>query len=323
MNITQKIDKTKEILKDKKIAIAFSGGADSTLISFLASKVSDNPLAITINNNIMPKGFIENTKEICDSFNIKHIVKDIDFYKHDDILANEHNRCYLCRDLMYKEICKIANEEGYETIIDGTNISDLVTDRPGILINYKNNILSPFVKAKLDSKEIHEYLDKNNINYSRSTTCIATRLPFSDRITKDKLEKIDECERFIYDNIDCKINKVRDNDNIAMLETDNIKQFFDANKVKLIENKLKEIGFQKVLLNLSEITDDEEISLENYKNGSFSYQLPYKIDLKKSKNKNSKLKINANGKIEGNNFNSYDEAISEFMELLPYIIREL
>ena len=61
MDLEDKINIVKSILKDKNVAIGFSGGADSTLIAYLASKVAADTLAITINNHLLPTGFVENT----------------------------------------------------------------------------------------------------------------------------------------------------------------------------------------------------------------------------------------------------------------------
>ena len=80
MNLQEKISNVKNFIKDKKIAISFSGGADSTLIAYLAAQVSDNPIAITVDNKIMPEGFVENAKEIAGEFGLKHIIIDIDFF---------------------------------------------------------------------------------------------------------------------------------------------------------------------------------------------------------------------------------------------------
>ena len=63
MSIEEKINIVRDILKDKKVAIGFSGGADSTLIAYLASKVAEDTLAITIDNHLFPTGFIENAQK--------------------------------------------------------------------------------------------------------------------------------------------------------------------------------------------------------------------------------------------------------------------
>lgn len=327
MNLQEKISNVKNFIKDKKIAISFSGGADSTLIAYLAAQVSDNPIAITVDNKIMPEGFVENAKEIAGEFGLKHIIIDIDFFK-SDIILNNPNRCFLCRKSMYEEIKKVSSENGCEFIVDGTNLSDLIQDRPGILINYENNIQSPFVKAQLTSEEIHNYLDENNIPYSKSTTCMATRLPFKTEVTKEEISKIDSYEKFIKEVIGCDVVKVRKYYDSYVCEVDNLDKITNPHTLKQIYDELNKINNKKVLLNLSPIKDNEKIIL-NYKEGSFQYKLPYNINLENTKkelekdNINTKLEIKKNGIVKGNNFNSYNQAINEFIKILPYIRRTI
>ena len=305
MNLDEKIEKVENTIKNRKIAIAFSGGADSTLLAYLASKVSDKPIAITIDNHIFPTGFIKHCKKTAKEFGIKHKVIDLNFYEHENLLSNKSDRCFVCRDLMYGNIKKYATDNGYESVLDGNNISDLVLDRPGILITYKNNIESPFIHAKLTSKEIHEYLNRHNIPFSRSTTCLGTRLPTNTKMTPENIKQVSESEDFIYEKTNCEIVKVRNN-------------------------------FKKVALNLSEIDDDESITID-YSKGAFEYQLPYTIDIENTKNQlkdksissdSKKIlienqEIHENGLIKGSNFKSKEECLDKFMELLPDIRRNV
>ena len=139
MNLEDKIEIVKNILKDKKVAVGFSGGADSTLIAYLASKVSNDVLAITIDNQLFPDNFIKNTRDRARKFNIKHHVIDLNFYEDEEFLKNLPSRCYSCRNLMYNKIKDYALANDFDFICDGNNISDLVINRPGILITYKIN----------------------------------------------------------------------------------------------------------------------------------------------------------------------------------------
>ena len=104
MILDKKIDIVKDILKDKRVAIGFSGGADSTLMAYLSSKVAKDTLAITIDNHLFPEGFIENTKKLADSFKINHEIVDINFYDDEYFLNNDEKRCFVCRNLMYTKI---------------------------------------------------------------------------------------------------------------------------------------------------------------------------------------------------------------------------
>ena len=336
MKLEEKIDIVKDILRDEKVAIGFSGGADSTLIAYLSSKVSADTLAITIDNHLLPTGFIEHTENVAKSFGIKHEVIDLDFWQDEDFLANTPSRCYSCRHWMYTNIERVAHENEFDFICDGNNISDLVIDRPGILVTYKKGFKTPFIEAKLTSKEIHEYLNKNNIPYSRSTTCLATRIPTNTPTTTEKIDKIRRSEDFIYEHTNCEIVKVRDLGKFGICEVDNIDELITKPKFNEINDGLKSIGFRKVALNLSPIDDDEYIAID-YNEGSFEYQLPFSINIENSKkilndeikfsNKNKikipNITIYENGLIKGNNFKNYDDALYAFMDTLPKLRRNI
>ena len=336
MDLNDKINIVKNILKDKKVAIGFSGGADSTLIAYLSSEVAEDTLAITIDNHLLPTGFVENTKRIAELFKINHEIIDVNFYEKEYFLANDSRRCYNCRTLMYSQIERLAHKKGYDFICDGNNISDLVIDRPGILVTYKKGFKTPFIDAKLTSKEIHEYLNMHDIPFSRSTTCLATRIPTNTPTTKEKISRISCCENYIMTNTACEIVKVRDLGKYAICEVDNLNEILNEDKYSLINNELKRQGFRKVALNLSEIDDDEYIKID-YNNGTFSYKLPFTINLENSEkildgeliNKSDEkietenIIINKNGLIEGHDFKTYDDALYSFMDILAKLRRNI
>lgn len=336
MTLEDKIEIVKGCLKDKKVAIGFSGGADSTLIAYLASKVSSDVLAITIDNHLFPTNFLNHTQKMAKRFNIKHHIIDINFYKDSEFLKNSPSRCHSCRNLMYEKIKAHALENGFDYVCDGNNISDLVIDRPGILITYKMKFETPLIEARLTSKEIHEYLNKNNIPYSRSTTCLATRIETNTKITNDKIEKIKKSEEVLSDISGSELVKVRDFNELSICELDSFSKIMNDKSFNEINDQLKLLGYKKVCLNLSPLDDDEDINLD-YENNAFQYQLPFTINIENTKNqleknilfKNSekiqleKIVINKNGLIEGYNFKDYTEAISEFMNILTKIRRNI
>lgn len=336
MNIENKINIVKNILKDKKVAIGFSGGADSTLIAYLSSKVAKDTLAITIDNHLFPNDFTQNTAKTANLFKIKHEIIDIDFYKDKTFLLNDSRRCYNCRTLMYDIIEKTAQKNAFDFICDGNNISDLVQDRPGILVTYKKSFKTPLIDAKLTSKEIHEYLKKHNIPYSKSTTCLATRIPTDTEIKKEKIDKIRHCEDFILNNTNCEIVKVRDFESNGIVEVDNIYEILRDDKYKQINDELKQYNFKKVSLNLSPIKDNDHITID-CESDSFSYKLPYTINIENTKkqikdkliNVNKEkielenIEIYQNGLIKGFNLKNYETALDTFMDILSKLRRNI
>lgn len=349
--INHKIEKVKEILTGKKIAISFSGGADSTLLAYLAKDVCEDVLLITYNNCIMPSGFLDFTRKKASLLGIKHEIIENNFVDISEFVENSSNRCYICRKLMYGSIKQVANDKGCQIIIDGTNINDLVEDRPGILVNYDENIVSPFIIAKLESDEIHTYLEINNIEYSKSTTCLGTRIKTGEKITADKINRISYCEDIIKDIVGSEKIRLREANNIGTIEIKDIENIIDNDKINKIKEQLKPMAYDKLLLNLTD--EDKQNQIANFTKNptsnkiTFEKDLPYKINLELSyqnlENKDNKfsgryfedigfislelenkesITIFKTGKITGKNFNSKEYAKSILINVLTQIRRE-
>lgn len=324
MNLEEKINVVKSILKDKKVVICFSGGADSTLLAYLASKVSSDVLAVTIDNGIFPKDFIKNTRKTADEFNIKHHVIHLNFFDNEKLVLNNPKRCYYCRKEMYESIEEYVLENDFDFICDGNNISDLIQDRPGILITYGKHFKTPFIDARLTSSEIHKYLHENDIRYSKSTTCIATRIQQNRTVTLKEIEKIKKSEEVLSKESGCELVKVRDLGDVCICEVNDFSKILNKKSFNKINDSLKSFGYKKICLNLALLDDDDNIDID-YKNGGFKYQLPYTINLNDSDTQNisQKIRISENGLIEGFDFNNYDEALNEFMNVLSIIKRNV
>ena len=260
MNTNRKIEKVKEILKNhQKIALAFSGGADSTLLAYLAKEAGCDTLAITYDNQIFPSGFLEFAKKRASEIGIRHEIIESNFLDIDDIVDNTPQRCLVCRKLMYGAIKQLANEEGYEIIIDGNNITDLTHDRPGILMKYAFEIESPFIDAELETYEIHKFLEENGIEYSKSTTCLATRVKTNETVTIDKVNRIDYCESFIKEKTNSQTAKLRESNNVATVELDNIGIVLERKRIESIVNELQLAQYDKILFNFNVDNNQESL----------------------------------------------------------------
>ena len=355
MNADIKIDKLKEILKSyNKIALAFSGGADSTMLACIAKEVGCDVLAITYDNQIFPTGFLEFAKKRTSEIGIKHEIIENNFIDVDDVVSNSPQRCYACRKLMYGAIKQLANEKGYEIVIDGNNITDLIHDRPGILMKYAFEIESPFIDAHLETPEIHQFLEENNIPYSKSTTCLATRVKTNETVTIDKANRLDYCESFIQEKTNCDVVKLREEKNVATIELNQLDSILDKETIESIFDELKLAQYEKVLLNLKAIeSNDNLIEYDEIEKGAYNLtlrkQLPFGIDISETSKilkkedwegisnieSNEKIgyiklsidekesKIFRDGKISIENNTNKNDAKDSLVKILPLIRRTL
>ena len=129
--------------------------------------------------------------------------------------------------------------------------------------------------------------------------------------------------------------KVRDAGETGIVEVDDIGEILSEGKFKQIDDALKSYGFRKVTLNLSEIDDNDDITID-YDGGSFSYQLPFTINLKKTCEqieniishdeeiiRLDNMTISQSGLIEGHDLDDYEIALDTFMEILPKLRRNI
>jgi uncharacterized protein len=286
MEMVEKIRQVKETLKDQKIMIAFSGGADSTLLANIASQVTGEFLLVTVDNGVLPKDCISSAKKIADGIGLPNEVVVENFMQDSNFKANRPNRCFICKNKMYSKLEEIAKERNFPIIADGTNISDLLEDRPGLMVNYQKNIISPLVKAGITREDVLSYLNENKINYSVSTTCMATRISTGDEISTKKINRISYAESLVKTLSKNDIVRVRDQKGVAQIEIMDIEPLLNSNVLKHIDAELKAVGFARVTLDIGSAKKEKK-DLVVYKPCKdeknkimFETELPYEIDIK-------------------------------------------
>jgi len=328
MEIQEKIKQIENTLKDKRVIIAFSGGSDSTLVAKIASKVSKDAIAVTVDTGTLPWDLIQKAKDIASRIGIKHKIIKENFLNHEKFKENSPSRCFFCKDHMYNLIESIAKDKKFDIIVDGTNITDILEDRPGIIANYKRRVKSPLLEAKMTEDDVIKYLQRENIKYSKNTTCLATRI--KGPITTRKLNRISYAENLIKECTGLELVRVRDFNNTAIIQVDDMSKILDMNLLKHIEAKLKMAGFKSVYIDIRGY-HRKRGKLINSQNTIL--ELPYPIDLEKTctnfneyslddtltvKIDGSIVKISKDGKIIFNDGKDVEEIL---LELLPSIRR--
>lgn len=253
MELEEKLENLKNYLKSlKKVAIASSGGVDSTFLLTLSHEVlNDNVIAITIDSEFQKREEIEFIKKFTQERKIKNFIIKIKILDNEEIVKNSEKRCYFCKKRIFSEILNFSHSLGFENILDGTNFDDLSDYRPGLKALKELKIISPLLELKFTKDEIRSLAKRFNIPIWNKPpqSCLATRVPYKDKITYEKLKKIEEGETFLKD-LGLSLIRVRILGNFAKIEV--LKEeleivFKNSDK---INQKLKEIGFEKVFVDL-------------------------------------------------------------------------
>jgi uncharacterized protein len=252
--IKEKIRKVGNILQGKKILVAFSGGVDSSVITRLAKEFGSRVLAITVKSRTNPPGEIEEAQLVARELGVEWRIVEINELENSDFQANPPDRCYYCKKELMTELRKVAEAEGLDYIVDGTNADDLKDFRPGGLALQELDIKSPLAEAGITKEEIRSIAKVYNLSVhdKPSMACLSSRIPYGEKITENKLEMIAKAEIIIRRIIGSKVVRVRHHGSIARIEVhpDERAKFFDKNLLDQIVSELKKLGYIYVTLDL-------------------------------------------------------------------------
>ncbi|MCR5785906.1 MAG: ATP-dependent sacrificial sulfur transferase LarE [Eubacterium sp.] len=250
-----KYDELKGIISDlKSIAVAYSGGVDSTFLLHAANEaLGENSVAIIAVSSLNPERETKEAVSFCEENNIKYVTLDFKALETEGFKENPPNKCYLCKKELFKNIVKEAEKLGMENIIEGSNKDDEGDYRPGMAALSELGIKSPLREAGFTKEEIR-IISKSLGLFSwnkPSFACLASRIPYGELITEEKLLMIDKAENLLL-SLGFNQFRVRMHSNLARIEVmpeqlgDILK---DDIRLKIYE-ELKKLGFDYITLDL-------------------------------------------------------------------------
>ncbi len=182
---------------NNKVALAFSGGADSTFLLHKALSFKADVLPIFVHSAFNTDEELDDALRFCESEGVELVVVEADVLANPDIVANNPDRCYHCKKMVFSAVTEAARERGYEVIIDGTNDSDSPDDRPGMRVLDEMGILSPLRLSGLSKSTIMRISRSDRLpTWNKpSNSCLATRVRFETPITEDILLRVDGAEK--------------------------------------------------------------------------------------------------------------------------------
>ena len=259
-----KLNELVEWFTDKnKVMIALSGGVDSAVVAYAAFQALGNSaIAVTADYKTLSKEELFSAKQVCSEIGIEQIILDYNELENEEFVKNDSNRCFHCRMELGQHLIELARKHDVRVIVDGTNLDDLGDYRPGIQALRENGIKSPLVETKFLKSQIRNIAKSVRLSvYDRpSNSCLASRVPWGQRVTAEKLTRIEFGETLVKQLTNLKQVRVRDYDGSAKIEVDKkMISVFDDDIMNQLNQKLKIIGFTSV-----------EIDKDGYKPGKIN-----------------------------------------------------
>lgn len=179
-----------------KAALAFSGGVDSSYLLYAARQLGADVKAYYVKTAFQPEFEYQDALRLASQLGADIQVLTLDVLACPDVTLNPKNRCYFCKQHIFGNILRQAKADGYDTVLDGTNASDQVSDRPGMKALQEMKVLSPLRLTGLTKAEIRSLSREAGLfTWDKpSYACLATRIPTGTEITGADLVRTEWAE---------------------------------------------------------------------------------------------------------------------------------
>lgn len=263
--LDQKYSTLVSILKKSRSALlAFSGGVDSSFLLRVLKISGIRFLAITGNSETVPEKDLQQAISFADQQEVAHRVIETKEMLNESFVSNPPDRCFFCKQELFKRLKQLAEEDAYAEVFDGSNSDDLKDYRPGIRAARMYGVRSPLAEAGLSKEEIRQLSRKLGLaTWNRSSSpCLSSRFAYGQRITLPMLRRVERAEEFLK-STGIGTVRVRIHDDVARIEVQESEISLLLKNRQAVADTLRTLGFNFICLDL-----------EGFRSGSMNRVLP-------------------------------------------------
>ena len=235
------------------VAVAFSGGVDSTLVAVAAHRaLGEKALVVTAVSPALAKRELEETIRLAETFGFAHRIIHTNEMDREGYVANSPQRCYFCKTELYTELTALADKETIEWVVNGANTDDIGDYRPGLVAASEHRVRSPMVEAGLTKADVRAIARSLDIPIcdKPAQPCLSSRIPYGIPVTVENLSKIEQAEDYLR-GLGLKEVRARHHDRLCRIEVGEDGIDFAFGHRKEIVAAIKKIGYLWVSLDMS------------------------------------------------------------------------
>jgi uncharacterized protein len=250
-----KAQQLEALLKDMKgVLVAFSGGVDSSVLLAAAHNALGNSvLAVTGTSASFPAHDMESVRTVASMLGVRWVTLESGELEDSHYRENPPNRCYFCKKNLFLRLLDQASKEGLPSVVEGSNTDDLNDIRPGMEAIRELGIRSPFLEMGIDKETIRILAKYYGLpNWDKpSSPCLASRIPFGEMITPDRLRRIDRVEAVLR-GMGFRQLRVRDHGKLARIEVvpEDMERMLESRLREDVVALCKDSGFAYVTLDM-------------------------------------------------------------------------
>jgi len=233
--------------------LAYSGGVDSSFLLKAMQLSGIRFLAVTAYSETIPEEDFDHAVTFAKDSGAEHLVLRTEELLNESFISNPPDRCFYCKEELFRKLREVATERDYACLFDGTNADDLADYRPGLKAAALYGVRSPLAECGFSKEEIRNISRELGLStWDRpSSPCLSSRFPYGRRITLSGLRQVEKAEQYLRE-FGLQDFRVRNHGDIARIEVQekDLHIFLEPEKRRKITETLKSLGFSFIALDL-------------------------------------------------------------------------